>query len=248
MKTLLLTVLLLLGQWGYGFSIPPLSQPVVDTAGMIHSQTAATLNQELAAIYQSGGPQIAVLTLQSLEDQTIEERAIQVFDQWKIGKKGKDDGVLILIAKKERKVRIEVGYGLEGDIPDAYAKRIVEDVMLPQFRNGQFTTGVVLGIQQIAHFARIRVKSLPSVSGEDHFQLPADFWMFFFLSVVLAFLYFRQIRRGYVSRRSGSDDWGNWGGGGGGWGGGGFGGGFGGGGGWGGGGGSSGGGGASGGW
>ena len=209
-------------------------------AGMIHSQTADTLNQELSSIYSSGGPQISVLTIPSLEDQTIEERAIQVFDQWKIGKKGKDNGVLILIAKKERKVRIEVGYGLEGDIPDAYAKRIVEDVMLPQFRNGQFTTGVVLGIQQIAHLSHIELqKNSKLLRRKSRTVLPLGY-IFFLIWVFFVFMKARSNRhlRGPRGPYSG------------GWGGGGFGGGWGsgGGGGWSGGGGSSGGGGASGGW
>jgi uncharacterized protein len=194
------------------------------------------LNQELSSIYNSGGPQISVLTIPSLEDQTIEERAIQVFDQWKIGKKGKDNGVLILIAKKERKVRIEVGYGLEGDIPDAYAKRIVEDVMLPQFRTGQFTTGVVLGIQQIAHLSHVELQQNSKLlRGKPRTDIRPEMFIFLLLWVLLEFLRARSNRHVRAGRGPYTGGWGG-------------GGGFGGGGGWSGGGGGSGGGGASGGW
>jgi len=211
--------------------------------------TVMELSGELESIYQSGGPQIGVLTVPTLDEQTIEERSIQVFDQWKIGKKGKDKGILILIAKKERKIRIEVGYGLEGDIPDARAKRIVEDLMLPLFRRGDFNSGVIIGIQQIAQLANVDLKNIvPRKQRSD------VVWLIFylpllFLILILDFLSKRKngrvmkLRKRFFGDQFGTRHWGggggsSWGGGGGGgWGGG-----------WGGGGGSSGGGGASGGW
>ena len=162
---------------------------------MIESRTANLLNQDLISIYDSGGPQIAVLTLPSLEDQTIEERAIQVFDQWKIGKKGKDNGVLLLIAKKERKVRIEVGYGLEGDIPDAYAKRIIEDVMLPLFRRGEFSSGVLLGVQQIAHLAKVDLQDIKvSTPSPRRFPLANPLFWFIFLFIIWSWIDFLKAR------------------------------------------------------
>jgi len=178
---------------------------------MIPSQTAETLNLELSSIYNSGGPQIAVLTLPSLEDQTIEERAIQVFDQWKIGHKGKDDGVLLLLAKKERKIRIEVGRGLEGDIPDVYAKRIIEDVMLPFFRKGQFNSGIITGVTQIAQLAHVNLKNIPpfSSSRKRETHLPVEKEIICWILATLATL-------ASYRRRSGGGYGGGWGGGGGG--------------------------------
>lgn len=213
---------------------------------MIDTRTVALLNQDLVSIYDSAGPQIGVLTVPSLEDQTIEERAIQVFDQWKIGKKENDNGVLILIARKEKKIRIEVGYGLEGDIPDAYAKRIIEDVMLPQFRKGEITSGVVLGVQQIAHLAKVDLKTV-KIPKRKSDGIPLVHLLFWLLLIFIISLFNRtQNRQRFGSRGPRGPYYGGWGGGGWGGGGGSWGGG---GGGWGGGGGgSSGGGGASGGW
>lgn len=223
----------------------------MDLAQMLDHQAVRVLNQELASIYHSGGPQIAVLTLEDLENGTIEERATQVFDAWKIGRQKPDDGILLLIAKKERKIRIEVGYGLEGDIPDAYAKRIIEDVMVPYFRKGQVTQGVVLGVQQIAHLARVELKNLSSLKlkkkSRRGFLGETEIMILIYILIFLV-IFLRARMRSYVGgprySRSYRDPWSGSGGWGGGWGGGG-GGGFGG---WGGGGGSSGGGGASGGW
>lgn len=213
---------------------------------MMSENTVTDLSRELKSIYLSGGPQIGVLTVPSLDEQTIEERAIQVFDQWKLGKKGKDNGVLILIAKRERKIRIEVGYGLEGDIPDARAKRIVEDLMLPWFRKGDFNSGVVIGIQQIALLANVDLKNIAPRKSRKNDTMSTwliSNWPLFFLILLVWFLDKRQNAHIFIGRKRSfrSFFWGgNWKGRGGIWGGGG--------GGWGGGGGSSGGGGASGGW
>jgi uncharacterized protein len=196
---------------------------VVDQAGMIHSRTAESLNQELSSLYNSGGPQIAVLTLPSLEDQTIEERAIQVFDQWKIGHKGKDDGVLLLIAKKERKIRIGVGRGLEGDIPDVYAKRIIEDGIVPFFRQGQESQGIVFGVQQIAHLAKADLNGVEVPRRKSRRRLPPSLIFFILIFLVLRVL-FSANRTGYRRHGYRGSGWGGggWGGGGGGsWGGGG---------------------------
>lgn len=210
---------------------------------MMSENTVTDLSRELKSIYLSGGPQIGVLTVPSLDEQTIEERAIQVFDQWKLGKKGKDNGVLILIAKRERKIRIEVGYGLEGDIPDARAKRIVEDLMLPWFRKGDFNSGVIIGVLQIAQLAHVNLKNLViSHAVPDSPPLPWQVKLFYILAGLFFLWGFLQPQpaTGWTRRKRSyrESTWG--GGGGGGWGSGG--------GGWGGGGGSSGGGGASGGW
>lgn len=212
---------------------------MIDEARLIDSKTVEELNSKLVTLFESGGPQIGVLTVPNLDDQTIEERAIQVFDQWKIGKKGKDNGVLLLIARQERKIRIEVGYGLEGDIPDAYAKRIIEDVMVPYFRSGKTSLGVVAGIQQIVHLAGFELQGHQSIMKAAQGDLSLGQFIFIMLLFILIFALTSGLRAwsyggGY---RGGSGRYGGWGGGG-----------FGGGGGWGGGGGSSGGGGASGGW
>ncbi|MFM8312880.1 MAG: TPM domain-containing protein [Deltaproteobacteria bacterium] len=237
MKTFTFLIFLFLGSSVFSFTVPAFTRPVIDLAGMMSSETETVLNQHLTSIYQSGGPQIGVLTLPSLEEQTVEARAIEVFDNWKLGKKGKDDGVLLLIAKKEKKIRIEVGYGLEGNIPDAYAKRIIEDRILPYFRTGDFSNGIVQGIHQILTLALVQDPTLfPHVARfkqRPHRQIYKYMDLFLFI-LISCFILFHTIWRPF-NERSGRG-WGVGGGSDGGWGG------------WGGGGGSSGGGGASGGW
>lgn len=131
------------------FRVPPLSGPVVDSAGLISSQDQRFL-EDLLIRFQSQA-QIQVLTIPSLEGDSIESVSIQVTDQWKLGDKKKDNGVLLLIAAKEKKIRIEVGQGLEGVIPDIIAKRIISDVMVPVFRQGTVSKGIVVGVYQIIH-------------------------------------------------------------------------------------------------
>lgn len=140
---------LLLQKAQASFHVPELTGPVVDSAGLISSQDQRFL-EDLLLRFQSQA-QIQVLTIPSLEGDSIESVSIQVTDQWKLGDKKKDNGVLLLIAAKEKKIRIEVGQGLEGVIPDVIAKRIISDVMVPVFRQGSVSKGIVVGVYQIIH-------------------------------------------------------------------------------------------------
>ena len=171
-----------------GFAIPTFTQPVVDEAQLVNTQATAFLNAELSRIYQIGGPQIGVLTVSELDGQTIEERAIQVFDDWKIGKQGKDNGILVVVAREERKIRIEVGRGLEGDIPDAYAKRIIEDVMIPFFRNGKTSFGIVAGVQQIVQLSGFELQGYQATTKDSQgdFSLGQFIFIMVFFLLVLA--------------------------------------------------------------
>lgn len=134
--------------------VPPLNQPVVDTAKLISASKARSLNSQLHALKQLSGDkfELAVLTLPQLGKVPIEQVSIDVVDTWKLGKADGDMGVLLLIAKKERKIRIEVGQGLEGQITDLYAKRII-DAMVPFFRSGRVDDGVQLAVIQLAQLA-----------------------------------------------------------------------------------------------
>ena len=129
--------------------IPALTTPVTDLAGMISSETKNTLDQILYRLREGGGSQIAVLTVPDLGGMSIEEAGIKVGEKWKIGEAGTDRGVILLIAKSERKIRIEVGQGNEGALPDVIAKRIIEDVIAPKFRASGVDDGVVAGVLQI---------------------------------------------------------------------------------------------------
>lgn len=123
-------------------AVPELKSPVTDLTGTLDSGTLTALKQRLLALQQRKGSQIAILMLPSTGEDSIEQFATRVFEQWRLGRKGIDDGVLVLIAKDDRRMRIEVGYGLEGAIPDVVASRIIREEMVPAFRAGDFAGGI----------------------------------------------------------------------------------------------------------
>lgn len=136
----------------HALSIPQLTNPVMDEARMISPQVKVMVSDVLRTLLKNGGSQITLLTLSDLEGLTIEEAALQIVDQWKLGGEKKDNGVLLLIAKKERKIRIEVGQGLEGNLTDAHSKGIIEDSMVPLMKTGNIDGAMILGITQIISF------------------------------------------------------------------------------------------------
>lgn len=131
------------------FSVPPMNAPVLDQADLISEGVEQQLNSALHYVHDHSETQLAVLTVASLEDLSIEQASIQVADQWKLGTGKSDKGILVLVAPKERRMRIEVGQGLEGDLPDAIAKRIIDQVMTPLFRSGDPERGILLGVLNI---------------------------------------------------------------------------------------------------
>jgi uncharacterized protein len=130
-------------------AVPELTARVTDAAGMLSSQQRAALEAKLAAFEAHKGSQVAVLIVPTTQPEAIEQYAIRVVDQWRLGRKDVDDGVLVLLAGNDRRVRIEVGYGLEGVLPDVIAKRIIEQVMIPQFRQGDVYAGLDAGVDAI---------------------------------------------------------------------------------------------------
>ena len=130
-------------------AVPPLNSRVTDQTGTLDAAQIASLDATLAAFEKSKGSQIAVLIVTTTGDETIEQYSIRVVDVWKLGRKGVDDGVLLLVAKDDHKVRIEVGRGLEGVIPDAIANRIIDEDIVPKFRAGDFAGGLQAGIARM---------------------------------------------------------------------------------------------------
>ncbi len=130
-------------------AVPPLQARVTDLTGTLSAERIAELERQLAAFEAKKGAQIAVLMVPTVQPETVEQYAVRAFEQWKLGRKGVDDGVLLVIAKNDRKLRIEVGYGLEGALTDAAAKRIISDVIVPQFQRGDFSGGVAAGVSRI---------------------------------------------------------------------------------------------------
>lgn len=127
-------------------SIPPLSQRVVDATGTLDRGQQAALENRLRAFEERKGSQVTVLIVASTKPETIEQFALRVAEQWKIGRAKMDDGALLVVAKNDRTLRIEVGYGLEGALNDAVAKRIIDDIIVPQFKRGDFAGGVAAGV------------------------------------------------------------------------------------------------------
>lgn len=127
-------------------TLPPLKTRVNDYAAMLSQDTVSSLEQQLAALEQSDSTQIVVLTIPSLEGDSLEEYSIRVAEQWKIGQQQFDNGALLLISKGDRKIRIEVGYGLEGSLTDLMAGRIIDQIITPAFKKGNFDKGVRQGV------------------------------------------------------------------------------------------------------
>lgn len=134
---------------GYALDVPPLTGRIVDRAGLLPPDLTASLSAELAAHEQRTGNQIALLTLPSLEGEPLEEFSHRVATAWKLGQRDIDNGVLVLVVPNDRRVRIEVGYGLEGTLTDAAASRIIRHEMIPRFRAGDFPGGIAAGLRAI---------------------------------------------------------------------------------------------------
>lgn len=130
-------------------AVPPLSSRVTDLTGALTASQQAALEERLAAFEKRKGSQLAVLLVPTTQPEAIEQYAIRVAEQWKVGRKGVDDGAILVVALKDRAVRIEVGYGLEGVLPDVIAKRIVEESIVPRFRNGDFFGGIDAGLSRV---------------------------------------------------------------------------------------------------
>jgi uncharacterized protein len=130
-------------------AVPPLTARVTDLTGTLTSSQRDALEQELRAFETRKGSQIAVLIVPTTQPEVIEQYALRVAVAWKLGRKGVDDGALLLIAKDDRALRIEVGYGLEGAIPDAVANRVIDEIIVPFFKQGDFYGGIQAGISRL---------------------------------------------------------------------------------------------------
>ena len=148
---------------------PPLTGRVVDNAGLLSTSTRQQLTQQLAAHEQQTTNQIVIVTLKSLDGNDIAQYGYQLGRHWAIGQKDRNNGVLLIIAPNERKVRIEVGYGLEGQLTDALSHDIIQNRILPQFRQGDFEKGIVAGTEGIlaaigGNYELVKPASRPSGS------------------------------------------------------------------------------------
>jgi uncharacterized protein len=130
-------------------AVPALKSRVTDLAGMLTPEQAAALEAKLGAFEQAKGSQVAVLIVPTTRPEEIEQYSIRVAEAWKLGRKGVDDGALLLVARDDRRVRIEAGYGLEGVLPDATANRIIDEDIVPRFRDGDYYGGIDAGVDRM---------------------------------------------------------------------------------------------------
>lgn len=151
--------------------VPPLAGRVNDLAGLLDADEQSALDAQLATLESETGAQVALLMVPSLEGDSLEDFSIRVADAWKLGREGVDDGALLLIARDERQLRLEVGYGLEGAIPDATARRIIDDLIVPHLQQGDFAGGIGSGVEAVASL--VRGEGLPAPPKEPAGEVAA---------------------------------------------------------------------------
>lgn len=145
--------------------VPALKARVTDLTGTLTAGQVASLEQKLAAFEAKKGSQIAVLMLPTTQPEAIEQFSIRVAEAWKVGRKGTDDGLILVVAKDDRRLRIEVGYGLEGAVPDATAKRVISEDITPRFKSGDFYGGISAGVDRLIALVDGETLPPPSNSG-----------------------------------------------------------------------------------
>jgi len=153
-RLILLILFLVIPATLFGAAIPAPDGYVRDDAGILSRSTELKIEHFLEEFERTDSTQIAVLTVRSLEGEPVEAYALAVAEAWGIGQKGKDNGALLLVAKDDRKIRIEVGYGLEGRLTDLLAGRIIDDEIAPRFRQGDYDGGIVAGVASMAEAVR----------------------------------------------------------------------------------------------
>jgi uncharacterized protein len=169
--------------------VPPLNAHVNDYAGMLSKQTVSDLEGRLSEFERTDSTQVVVLTIPSLGGENLEEFSIKVAEAWKVGWKGVDNGVILLVARDDRMVRIEVGRGLEGKLTDLMSGRIIRNNITPRFRAGDFDGGISNGIEAIVEVVRGEYKAEgKGVAGGRRNAAPPVLTLLLFLFVFLVFV------------------------------------------------------------
>ena len=167
-------------------AVPALTGRVIDQTGTLSEAQRAALDEKLAAFERKRGSQVAVLVVPTTAGEAIEDFATRVTDSWKLGRKGVDDGVLFVVAKNDRKLRIHTGRGVQGTLTDALSKRIVSDIVAPRFREGDFARGIDEGVEAILKAIEGEELPLPKAKsghGAHTGTSPADFLILAFFLV-----------------------------------------------------------------
>ena len=185
------TVLVVLAVWSgaaLALGVPRLEGRVTDTAHLLSPAAAARLDSQLADFERTDSTQVVVLTIPSLEGEPLEDYSVKVAQAWGIGQKGKDNGVLLLVSKNDRKVRIEVGYGLEGQLTDALTGRIIDHAIVPAFKAGNFDAGIESGVASIIEAARGEYQAPPETRKSSGHDDNAFFGLFILAMILTALL------------------------------------------------------------
>jgi uncharacterized protein len=165
--------------------VPKLTARVVDLTGTLTAPERDAIDAKLRDFETAKGSQVAILLVPSIGPETIEEFAGRVTDEWKLGRKGVDDGVLFVIAKQERKLRIQTGRGVQGTLTDALSKRIVADLVGPRFRSGDFAGGIEAGADAIMKAIEGEALPLPSPKAKGKVDTLSSYSNFFILGLFL---------------------------------------------------------------
>jgi len=169
---------------------PELSGRVVDKAEMLSPATEARITQMLQAHEQGASEQVVVVTVPDLQGYAIEDYGYQLGRHWGIGQKGEDNGALLIVAKQERKIRIEVGYGLEGRLTDAASSTIINQIMTPAFKQGQFEQGIANGAAAMVKVLGGEPLAAPGRSPGDRQEKPNVSLVSLFFMIIMAVIYF----------------------------------------------------------
>jgi uncharacterized protein len=180
--------LLFLPRYSYALTFPQPTGFVNDFANILPTEIKVSLEQKLTNLEKEKSVEFSVVTVPSLQGTTIEDFAVKLFENWKIGKKGQDNGLLFLIAPAERKVRFEVGYGLEGALPDAKTGRILDEYVIPNFKNGDYAKGISDGVDAaLAVLSGDPSLSLPNPPKSPNLPMPGE-WVFFLVIIAIQYL------------------------------------------------------------
>jgi uncharacterized protein len=188
---------------------PPLTGRVVDDAGILSPSTISELDEMLAQHEHTTSEQIVVATLGSLQGHSIEDYGYQLGRSWGIGQKGKNNGAILIVAPNEHKVRVEVGYGLEGQLTDAASRVIIENYITPQFRKGDFNAGMLAGTGAILRAlgddaaANLHSEAQPIAQPSENNSPSFSPLLWLLLIVIILFIVSRRSRYPYVMRRGG---------------------------------------------
>ena len=183
-------------------AVPPLKARVTDLTGTLNAQQRGALEQTLAEFESRKGSQIAVLLVPTTQPETPVEYGVRVFDSWKLGRKGVDDGVLLLVAKEDRRVWIVTGRGVEGVLPDAIVRRIVEQDITPRFKQGDFYGGVRAGADRMMRL--IEGESLPAAQPRGEVPVGDSDVLQWFIIAVFAAVFGGPVAKAFFGRVPGA--------------------------------------------